>query len=153
MIASTIVALLIAGQPIQVDISDFPYVDSRFVAVLVDQESSNGTNMKHEAYNQGKYGYLVGFTKGTYQDIERMSKTSLRYRNLLAKLNFDTPEGAIRSGVAYANHLMRDFGTTGNLKDGSSPKNIGMVDLYKRYNGGGSPKGVELFKQKYEMQK
>ena len=127
---------------------DFPFVPNNFIKILVDQESSNGKDKKNEKYDQGKYGYLVGFTKDTYKDIVEKAKTQKRYKNLLKNIKFDTPEQAIRSATAYANHLMRDFGTDKNLKDGTTPKKIDAIELYKRYNGNASPNGVLLFAEK-----
>jgi len=146
--STTTADLVIDNKPVSVDLKDFPFIDPKFIKVLVDQESSNGLDKRHENLSHGKFGYLVGFTKPTYEDIVKQAKTSERYKNLLAKLNFDTPEAAIKSAAAFANHLMRDFGESGNLKDGSTPKDIDLVELYRRYNGGGSDLGVELFEKK-----
>lgn len=145
---SSVADLTIDNKPVKVDLKDTPYVPANWVKALVDQESSNGLDKRHEKLSHGKYGYLVGFTKGTYDDIVRQASTSERYKNLLAKLSFDTPEEAIKSAAVYANHLMRDFGEAGGLKDGTTPKAIDPVELYRRYNGGGSNLGVELFKKK-----
>jgi len=145
---STMADLTVDNKPVKIDLKDTPYVPANWIKALVDQESSNGIDKRHENLSHGKFGYLIGFTKGTYDDIVRQAKTSERYRNLLAKLAFDTPEEAIKSAAVYANHLMRDFGETGNLKDGTTPKDIDLVELYRRYNGGGSDLGVELFEKK-----
>lgn len=126
------------------------FVPENFIDILVDQESSNGKDKRNEKYDQGKYGWLVGFTKGTYADIKEKAKTSERYKNLYAQMKFDTPEQARASAEAYAHFLMRDFGTKGALKDGTTPKNIDAKELYRLYNGNGSPEGVESFGKKYE---
>ena len=68
-------------------------------------ESSGWTNKKNEKLDQGKYGYVVWFTKGTYNDIaKKASQWDARYIALLKKLNFDTPEDATSSAIAYLNH-------------------------------------------------
>lgn len=52
--------------------------------------------------NAGKFGWVVGFTVGTRDDIEKMAKEGdIRYQKLLKKLNFDTEENAIKSALEY----------------------------------------------------
>lgn len=125
------------------------FVPKDWLKVMIAQESSNGKDKTNAKGDAGKYGYLVGFTKGTLEGIKEQAKTSQRYKNLLAKLSFNTPQEAIDSAEAYAHHLMRDFGSKGE-KDGTTPKNIDAVELYKAYNGGGSAKGVKLFAEKMD---
>lgn len=67
-------------------------------------ESSGWTNKKNEKLDQGKYGYVVWFTKGTYNDIlKKASEWDARYKDLLSKMNFDTPEAAQQSAIHYFN--------------------------------------------------
>lgn len=126
-----------------------PMIHKDYIRTLVQQESSNGTDDKHRKEDAGKYGWVVGFTKGTFNDINNKAKTSLKYKNLKNSLpGFDTPEDAIKSALVYSNFLMRDH--TKEQKTGKREyKNITATELYKMYNGGGSLKGVESFDKKF----
>ena len=67
-------------------------------------ESSEWANKTNKDLDQGEYWYVVGFTKWTYNDIKKMaSKWDARYKELLSKLNFDTPDKARQSALAYFN--------------------------------------------------
>lgn len=126
-----------------------PMIHKDYIKKLVEQESSTGTNDKYRKDDAGKYGWVVGFTKGTYNDILNKAKTSQKYKNLKSSLpGFDTPEDAIKSALIYSNFLMRDHTkeqTTGKREY----KNITATELYKLYNGGGSKKGVESFHKSF----
>lgn len=127
-------------------------IDKNYIKTLIAQESSNGTDDRNRKYDQGKYGWLVGFTKPTYQNIVEKAKTQKKYRNLLSSMSgFDTPENAIKSALVYSQFLMRDH--TKEQETGKREwKDITATELYKLYNGGGSPKGVVSFDQKFNTQ-
>ncbi len=124
-----------------------PKIDKEYIKALVRQESTDGTNDKNRKGDQGKYGWLVGFTKDTYKNIENKAKTSEKWTNLLKSIpGFDTPEDAIRSALIYSQFLLRDH--TKEQKTGRREwKEIPAHELYKLYNGNASPKGVEKFKE------
>ena len=126
-----------------------PMIDKNYIKTLIAQESSNGTDDRNRKYDQGKYGWLVGFTKPTYQNIVEKAKTQKKYRNLLSSMSgFDTPENAVKSALVYSQFLLRDH--TKEQETGKREwKNITATELYKLYNGGGSPKGVVSFDQKF----
>lgn len=126
-----------------------PMINKDYIKTLVQRESSNGTNDEHRDADQGKYGWLVGFTKPTFADIQAKAKTSQKYKNLIASLpGFDTPEDAMKSALIYSNFLLRDH--TKEQKTGKREyKNITATELYKLYNGGGSASGVKAFDKEF----
>lgn len=126
-----------------------PMIDPDYIKVLVDQESSNGKNQLNRQGDQGKYGWLVGFTKDTYDEIKSKSKTSTKWKNLYDSLaGFDTPEDAMKSALIYSQFLLRDH--TKEQETGKREwKDLTPVQLYEKYNGGGSKAGVESFKKKF----
>lgn len=127
-----------------------PMIDKKYIQALVKQESSDGTDDIHRKYDQGKYGWLVGFTIPTYKNIVEKAKTQKKYKNLLDSMaGFDTPEDAIKSALVYSQFLLRDHSK--EQKTGKREwKNINATQLYKLYNGGGSAEGVKLFDQKFK---
>lgn len=82
---------------------------------IVDVESSGGTDDRNRELDAGKYGWLVGFTKGTYNDIVRLAKTDKRYKELLSKIDLDTEEGAKNSAVEYMKVLNNRYDIKGNI--------------------------------------
>lgn len=126
-----------------------PMINKDYIKTLVQRESSNGTNDEHRDADEGRYGWIVGFTKPTYKDIVNKAKTSQKYRNLLALMpGFDTPDNAIKSALIYSNFLLRDHTkeqTTGKREY----KKINAAELYKLYNGNGSPQGVKAFEKEF----
>lgn len=124
-------------------------IDKKYIETLVKQESSDGTDDKNRKLDQGKYGWLVGFTIPTYKNIVEKAKTQKKYKNLLYSMaGFDTPEDAIKSALVYSQFLLRDH--TKEQQTGKREwKDINATQLYKLYNGGGSPKGVKLFEEKF----
>lgn len=126
-----------------------PMIDKKYIQALVKQESSDGTDDVHRKYDQGKYGWLVGFTIPTYKNIVEKAKTQKKYKNLLDSMaGFDTPEDAIKSALVYSQFLLRDH--TKEQQTGKREwKDINATQLYKLYNGGGSAKGVKSFDVKF----
>lgn len=123
----------------------YPNLDPRFAQALVQKESSGGTNDTFRTTNQGKYGWLVGFTKKTYDGIlakasgtfkgadGKTQPAQRRYKNLLSQLDFSTPATAIKSGLAYASFLDRNFAL--EAKTGNKEYQMLSPDaLYKKYN-------------------
>lgn len=126
-----------------------PMIDKNYIKALVMQESSDGTDDSNRKNDQGKYGWLVGFTKPTYANIVNKAKTMKKYKNLLDSMSgFDTPEDAIKSALIYSQFLLRDH--TKEQQTGKREwQDITATQLYKLYNGGGSPKGVVGFDKKF----
>lgn len=126
-----------------------PMIHKDYIKTLVQRESSGGVDDTHRDADAGKYGWVVGFTKPTLQDIKTKAKVSQKYKNLIESLpGFDTPEDAIKSALIYSNFLMRDHTkeqTTGKREY----KKINATQLYKLYNGGGSPAGVKAFDKEF----
>lgn len=78
---------------------------SQLGRILSMVESSGWTNKTNQFNDQGKYWYLVWFTKWTYNDVaKKASQGDARYVALLKKLKFDTPENATSAAIAYLNH-------------------------------------------------
>lgn len=126
-----------------------PMIDKNYIKALIKQESSDGTDDSNRKYDQGKYGWIVGFTKPTYANIVNKAKTMKKYRNLLDSMSgFDTPEDAMKSALVYSQFLLRDH--TKEQQTGKREwQDITATQLYKLYNGGGSPKGVVSFDKKF----
>jgi hypothetical protein len=126
-----------------------PMINKKYIETLVKQESSDGTDPSNRKYDQGKYGWLVGFTKPTYKNIVEKAKTQKKYKNLLDSMaGFDTPEDAIKSALVYSQFLMRDH--TKEQQTGKREwRDITATQLYKMYNGGGSAEGVKQFHKKF----
>jgi hypothetical protein len=121
-----------------------PMIDKKYIKALVQQESSSGQNESNRKNDQGEYGWLVGFTKDTFAGIQKQAETQEKYKNILKQLNFDTPDNAMKSALAYSNFLLRDH--TKEQETGKREyKNLTAAQLYKKYNGGGSVAGVKQF--------
>lgn len=126
-----------------------PMINKDYIRTLVQRESSGGTNDQNRNSDHGNYGWVVGFTKPTYQNIVKKAETSQKYKNLISSMpGFDTPEDAIRSALIYSTFLLRDHTkeqTTGKREY----KKINAAELYKLYNGNGSPEGVKAFEKEF----
>ena len=131
--------------------SEFPMINKDYLKTLVARESSDGTNDTNRNADYGKYGWLVGFTKPTYQAIADQAKKSTKWKRLKDSIDaagFDTPERAMRSAMLYSEYRLRDH--TKEQKTGEREyKNINATQLYKLYNGGGSHKGVLSFEKEF----
>jgi hypothetical protein len=106
--------------------------NSQWAKILPALESSNWTNKTNQFNDQWKYGYLVWFTKSTYKGIaDAAAKWDARYTSLLKKLNFDTPENATNSAIAYINHKNTKYGSNGQVLGThyNNPKDM-YVNLY-----------------------
>ena len=114
---------------------------------LVDAESSGGADRRNEKLDAGKFGWLVGFTKGTYNDIVKKAKTDKRYKELLPKIDLDTREGAINSAFEFMKFLNNRYNEKGEII-GQEYNN--WIDIYANlYNASGST-SQEAAKKNFE---
>ena len=126
----------------------YPMIDKKYLKTLIEQESTSGKNDVNREYGQGKYGWVVGFTKSTYNDFKKRAETSQKAKALFDKLKFDTPEQAMESAMEYSQYLLRDH--TKEQKTGEREwKKITAGELYKMYNGGGSKTAKPDFEEKF----
>jgi hypothetical protein len=128
-----------------------PMISRKYIKTLVDQESSLGRNELHRTGDEGKYGWVVGFTKDTWEDINKKAKTSKKWSNLRNSMpGFETPEDALKSAIIYSQFLLRDH-TKEQLPSstGKEWKNISAAELYKLYNGGGNKRAKEDFESRW----
>lgn len=100
-------------------------------------KKNNPERLKQQGKNKygdaGKYGWVVGFTVGTMDDIEKRAKNGdKRYIKLLSKLNFDTQENAKNSAMHYFIHKNTVHDKNGNP---SGLKEENLEDAYvNQYN-------------------
>ena len=125
-----------------------PNINENYIKALIQVESTGGANDKNRKADAGKYGWLVGFTKSDWKGIQDKAKTSLKWKNLKAKMppNLDTPENAIKAALVWSEYKLRDH-TKEQLPgvEGKQWKDITATELYKLYNGNASPAGVKNF--------
>jgi len=131
-----------------------PIYNNKMKRALFMAESSGGTNRTNEFKDAGKFGWHVGFTKGTLADIQnKAANGDQRYIDLLKKIDLDTPKGAMNSAIEY----MKFKNTSWNEKG----KAIGNkfddpVDIYTHiYNASGPEERIKAranFIKHYESQ-
>lgn len=112
-------------------------LDNKWAEAVFQAESSGGANRKNEFNDAGKFGWTVGFTKGTYNGIVAKAKAGdQRYIDLLKKIDLDTEEGAKQSAVEYANFKNTLFDNKGNP---IGKKYTDPIDIYVNiYNASGN---------------
>jgi len=103
-------------------------LDNNWADAVYKAESSGGTNTTNKNNDAGKFGWTVGFTKGTYNEIVSKAKTDKRYKSLLSQIDLDSGvEQAKASAIALANFKNTIWDENGNPV-GLKYKN--PVDIY-----------------------
>lgn len=131
-----------------------PGVSPYYIKTLVAQESATGNNEDSREYDAGKYGWVVGFTKGTLEGIKKQAKTQKRYANLLEEMGgesaFNTPEGAVKAALVFSYFLTRNFTKENSQPEGENKRFYEPVDaalMYEKYNGGGNKNAKQDFRK------
>jgi hypothetical protein len=125
-------------------------LDDKFAEAIFQSESSGGTNKLNELNDAGKYGWAVGFTPRTYEDIKlKASQGDKRYIELYKKIDLDTSiESAKKSALEYAKFR--------NIVWGKDAKPTGEywyedpVDIYNHRYSSSSPEVKKNFQNNYK---
>lgn len=165
--------------PVPVD----PYSDPSFQKGIVTAESSNmdepafakylslsnpgrlkSKNSPNKYQNAGQYGWKVGFTEKTYNELlakaaeeaatEKRGHTApSRYRNLIKTLDFSTPESAVNSASNYVKFRNTQWDINGKPtgKTNYAPndyKNL-YIQLYNANSGKGKNEAIANWMKSY----
>ena len=125
----------------------YPEIPKGMLEMILNQESSNGTNTKNATKDAGKFGYLMGLTKGTLKDHVEQAKATKKFKAYETDKNgvylnkgvdtANTPNGAILAAASYlAKRIKNEHLKDGETMSGKFPEVLHVYDkLYKTQKG------------------
>jgi hypothetical protein len=106
----------------------YPELPRGWLEALVMMESFNTKNREHEKEDEGRFGWLTGFTIPTADNIRGFKQRGdPRYKKIF--FNFDTPANAIMSSASWADFLRKEWKDERTIK-GYVEDPIDLYDLH-----------------------